>query len=80
MILMICWPGWMLWMTSWPRDFGFDALDEIARDLEIHVGFEQRHAHFAEGVADVVFGNLAEAAQVAERVLELAAQRIEHVR
>src|ERR1019366_1259613 len=23
--------------------FGFDALDKIARDLEIHVGFEQRH-------------------------------------
>src|SRR5262245_12078863 len=20
MILMICWPGWTLWMTSWPRD------------------------------------------------------------
>src|SRR5688500_5431989 len=21
MIFTICWPGWMLWMTSWPRDF-----------------------------------------------------------
>ncbi len=52
---------------------GFDALDEIARDLEIHVGVEQGHAHFAQGIADVALGNLAEAAQVAEGVLELGA-------
>ncbi len=73
MILMICWPGWMLATTSAPSDLDFDALDEIAGDLEIHVGFEQRHAHFAQGVADVGLGNFAEAAQVAEGVLELAA-------
>ena len=52
---------------------GFDALDEIARDLEIHVGFEQRHADFAQGVAGVGLGNFAEAAQILEGVLELAA-------
>ena len=52
---------------------GFDALDEIAGDLEIHVGFQQRQPHFAQGIADVGLGNFAEAAQVAEGVLELAA-------
>ena len=52
---------------------GLDALDEIARDLEIHVGFQQRHAHFAQGVADVALGNFSEAAQIAKGVLELAA-------
>jgi hypothetical protein len=52
---------------------GFDALDEIARDLEIHVGLQQCHPHFAQGVAGVALGNFAEAAQVAKGVLELAA-------
>jgi len=52
---------------------GFDALDEIARDLEIHVGFQQRHADFAEGVGDVGLGNFPEPAQISEGVLELAA-------
>ena len=52
---------------------GFDALDEIAGNLEIHVGFQQRHAHFAQRVADVALGNFSEAAQVLEGVLEFAA-------
>ena len=52
---------------------GFDALDEIAGDLEIHVGFQQRHADFAERVGDVGLGNFPEPAQVAKGVLELAA-------
>ena len=52
---------------------GLDALDEIAGDLEIHVGLQQRHADFAQGIADVGLGDFAEAAQVAEGVLELAA-------
>jgi hypothetical protein len=53
--------------------FGFDALDEVARDLEIHIGFQQSHPHLAQGVADVGLGNFPEAAQVLEGVLELGA-------
>ena len=53
--------------------FGFDALDEIAGDLEIHVGLQQRHADLAQGIGDVGLGNFAEAAQIAEGVLEFAA-------
>ena len=52
---------------------GFDALDEIAGDLEIHIGFQQRHADLAEGVGDVGLGNFSEPAQISEGVLELAA-------
>ena len=52
---------------------GFDALDEIAGDLEIHVGLQQRHADFAQGIGDVGLGNFSEPAQVAKGVLELAA-------
>ncbi len=53
--------------------FGFDAFDEVARDLEIHVGLEQRQPHLAQRLADVGLGDLAEAAQVAKGVLEPAA-------
>ena len=42
---------------------GFDALDEIAGDLEIHVGFQQRHADLAQGIGDVGLGNFPEPAQ-----------------
>ena len=56
-----------------PEGFDTDALDEIARHLEVHVGFQQRHADFAERVARVGLGNFAEAAQIAEGVLEFAA-------
>ena len=73
MILMICWPGWTLWTTSDTDRLGFDALDEIARDLEVHVRLQQGHAHFAQGIGDVALGNFSEAAQIAEGVLELAA-------
>src|ERR1017187_2454444 len=51
---------------------GFEAFDEIARNLEIYVGFQQRHADFAQGIADVGLGYFPEPAQVAESVLEFA--------
>jgi hypothetical protein len=49
---------------------GFDALDEVAGDFEIDVGFEQGEADFAERIAHVVLGNLSESAKIAECVLE----------
>jgi hypothetical protein len=53
--------------------FAFDAFDEITRDLEIDIGFEECEPHLAQGVADVILGNFAQTAEVAESVLELAA-------
>ena len=52
---------------------GLDALNEVPRHLEIHVGFEQGQAHLPEGLAGIGFGDRAQAAQVPESVLELAA-------
>src|SRR5208282_2866216 len=52
---------------------GLDALDEIPRNLEVHVGFEQGLPHFAQGFACDGLGDLAQATQVPESVLELAA-------
>jgi hypothetical protein len=57
---------------------GFDLLDEIAGDFELDIGFEQRHAHLTQGVANVGLGDFAQAAQVAEGGLQFAAERIEH--
>jgi hypothetical protein len=53
--------------------FRFDALDKIARDLKIDIRFEEREADLAQGLARVGLGNLPQASQVAESVLELAA-------
>ena len=49
-------------------DFGaerllLDALDEGLDHRQRNVGLEQRHAHFAQGLADVFFGDAAAAAQ-----------------
>ena len=70
---MICWPGLDGGDDFRAERFHFDALDEIARHFEIHVGFEERHADFAQGVADVALGNFSEAAQILEGALELGA-------
>ena len=55
-----------------------DAINEIARHFEIHVGVQQRQADFTQRIGDVGVGNPAESAQIFENILELAAQRIEH--
>ena len=71
-------PGLNTHQDVFAERLGLDPFDEIAGHLEIDIGLQQGHAHFAQGLAHVVLGNLAEAAQVLERLLELAAERIEH--
>ena len=46
-----------------------DAPDEVLDDLEVDVGFQQGQAHFTEGLADVLFGQRALAAQSLENGL-----------
>ena len=50
-------------VTSAPSAFCLDALDEGLDDRQRDVGFQQRHAHFAQRFADVFFGDAAAAAQ-----------------
>ena len=38
------------------KGFFFDFSDEIAHDWQSDVGFEQRHAHFAQHFGCVLFG------------------------
>ena len=45
-------------------------LDEIARNLEIYISFQQRHAHFAQGIGHIAFGNPSETAQILESLLQ----------
>ena len=54
------------------------ALGEVARDLEVDVGLEQRQAHLAHGVLDVALGDLAVPAQPLDGLLELVAEGVEH--
>ncbi len=46
-----------------------DLLDQVADHVEVDVGFEQRHANLAQGVADVLFGERALAAKALEGAL-----------
>ena len=44
-----------------------DPLDECLDHRQRNVGFEQRHAHFAQGLAYIFFGDAAAAAQRVDR-------------
>ena len=55
-----------------------DAVDEALDDLEVDVGLEQRHAHLAQRLLDVVLGQPAAAAEPVEDGLQSRAQGVEH--
>ena len=52
--------------------------DEFLDDLEVDIGLEQRQADFAHGGVDILFGQLALAAQAAEDVLKSLRKSFEH--
>ena len=58
--------------------FGADVVDDVAGDVEVDVGFEERGADGAEGGVDVVVGEGALAAEVLEGALELVAEVLKH--
>ncbi len=51
-------------MTSCAQRGFFDLRDEILDHRQGHVGFEQRHAHIAQRVLNIFFGQPRLAAQV----------------
>jgi hypothetical protein len=57
-----------------------DPVDERLDDLEVDVGFEQRHPDLAERRFDVIFGQAHLAPERLEGVLDAGAQRLEHGR
>jgi len=56
-----------------PERLGPDALDEVARDLEVDVGLQQGLPHLPEGRAGVGLADLAQAPQIPKDLLQLAA-------
>ena len=53
-------------------------LRELADDLEVHVGLEQREADLAHGGVDVVLGQGAALADLGQRLLELLGKGVKH--
>src|SRR2546423_14109223 len=56
----------------------FDPANEILRDLEIDVRFEQRQAHLPERVIDVGLADRPMTAKILEDVLKLVAELRKH--
>src|SRR5262249_26053733 len=54
------------------------AVDELARDLEMNVGGEERGAHLLERLRHVFLGKFADPAEVTQGVAEFFRERFEH--
>ena len=54
------------------------AVEEVAHHRQVDVGLEQRHAHVAQRVGDVVLGQLAHTRQTLARSGESLGERLEH--
>ena len=61
-----------------PDDLGADRLDERLDDRQRDVGLEQRHAHLAQRVGDVLVGQAPAAAQAFDDALQAFGQLVEH--
>ena len=61
------WPGRQAGGDLRAQRLLLDALDEGLDHRQRHVRLEQRHAHFAQALADVFFGDAAAAAQCVDR-------------
>ena len=69
-ILTSCWPGRRCERRN-ADGLLLDALEELARELEVDVGLEQDAAHLAQPFLDVGFGENAAAAEARERRLRV---------
>ena len=57
-----------------------DRVDEVLDHRQGHVGFQQRHAYFTQGVFNIVLGQLGLAGYVAQRLRETVSQVFKHAR
>ena len=70
---MTCWVGESAVSTFLARGLLLDGFDELFDDAEVHVGFEQGDADFAQGGVHVLGGEFALSAQSFEDALQLVA-------
>ena len=71
---MICWPGWMLWTTSWPRDLVLTRSMKSRATLKFTSASSNAMRTSRRASADIGLGDFAQPAQIAEGVLEFLAQ------
>jgi hypothetical protein len=76
-ILTTCWPGVTDLVIAWPVALLHPA-NEIARHGQRDIGFQQRHAHLAQGGLDVVLAQRALLGQPVEDAREAFGKRFEH--
>ena len=62
------------------RGAGANALDDLLRDLEVHVGLEEGQTDLAQGFVDLGLREDTLAAKRPEDLLKPIAQRLEHAR
>ena len=77
-IFTTCWPGVEALQDVLAERALLDLGDEVLDDLEVDVGLEQREADLAHRLRDRLLVEPALAAEVAEGVLELVGERVEH--
>ena len=77
-IFTTCSAGDSAVITSWPTRLVANVVDQFLDDLEVDVGLEQRQADFAQRFADVLFGQLALAAEILECTLQFVGKVIKH--
>jgi ABC-type uncharacterized transport system permease subunit len=65
-------------MTSWPTAFSLTRGDEVLDHRQRDVGFEQGHAHLAQGVGDVGLGQACFTAQRLHDAGKALGQVVEH--
>ena len=79
-ILTTCWAGVRLSSTSAPSGAFAHPLDERLDHPQVHVGLEQRQPDLAQRRLERLGGDPALALELAEDVLELALETVEHGR
>ena len=78
-ILTTCWPGLSCADDLLAERALLELLGELADDLEVDVGLEQREADLAHRRVDVVLGQRPALADVGEGLLELLGEGVKHV-
>ena len=78
MILISAWPGVRLFWTSWPMTCALTPSMKVLDDRQCDVRLEQRHAHLAQRVADVFFGQASTATQALDDARQPGGKLVEH--
>ncbi len=78
-IFTICWPGETDLQHLLPQRLLLHPLQELARDLVVHVRFQQHAPDLPQPIADHGLGEHPALAEATEYAVELLAELVEHV-